>query len=307
MLKRNIDLGPALKLSGWRKVAIGTWRSAGDPSVYGIVELDVGPALAYIEKIREKTGAKVTLSHFVGKALATMLNRHPDINCILRFGRIYPRKHVDLFFQVATDPEGRDLSGTVIRDADKKSIYEIAMDMKARVDSIRKKGDPEYRKIKTMMAMIPGALTRFLLGITGTIMYTFNLWTPALNSPRDPFGSVMITNIGSLGLDTGFAPLVPYSRIPLIIAVGNARETPIVKDGQVIAAMTIRLCVTIDHRLIDGVHASRMSRTLQRSSATPKPNSAQFKAVCRSTCSPEKQFASSDLLRGSRATGKRSR
>lgn len=270
LLKRNIGLGTALRISSWRKVAIGTWRTAGDPSVYGELELDVGPALAYLEKRRASTGVKLTLSHFAGKAIALTLARHPEINCILRWGRLYPRASVDVFFQVANDGQGKDLSGLVVRGADRKSLEEIALEMSDRIRAIRSQGDPDFKRMKGMMGALPGFLARYVLGAAGFIMYGLNLWSPLLGSPRDPFGSCMITNIGSLGLDRAYAPLVPYSRVPLLIALGNARETPVARGGRVEVAMVARLCVTLDHRLIDGMHASHMSRTLARIFADPE-------------------------------------
>src|SRR5689334_20441535 len=115
LIRRNVDLGPPLKISSWRKIAIGTWKTAADPSVYAIVDLDVAPALRYISRLSEKTGQKITLTHFIGKAMALVLEKHPSINCMLRMGRLYPRKSVDVFFQVASDFKGKDLSGTLIR------------------------------------------------------------------------------------------------------------------------------------------------------------------------------------------------
>jgi pyruvate/2-oxoglutarate dehydrogenase complex dihydrolipoamide acyltransferase (E2) component len=270
LLSRNIRLGPALKLSSWRKVAIGTWRSAGDPSVYGILDLDATAAVAYVEKLRQTTGKRITLSHFVGKAIAATMARHPQINCILRFGRLYPRQNVDVFFQVASDDKGDDLSGMTIRNADKKSIPEIAEEMHLRIDAIRKRGDPDFKQMKGLMGLMPGALVGFMLSLSGWFMYTMNLWTPLLGTPRDPFGGAMITNIGSLGLDMAFAPLVPYSRVPLLIAVGAVADRPWVKDGKLGVTPVIRLCATIDHRLIDGVHASQMMKTLMRIFADPE-------------------------------------
>ena len=32
--QRQVPLGPPAKITSWRKVAIGTWRSAGGPSIY---------------------------------------------------------------------------------------------------------------------------------------------------------------------------------------------------------------------------------------------------------------------------------
>jgi pyruvate dehydrogenase E2 component (dihydrolipoamide acetyltransferase) len=269
LLSRNVRLGPPLRTSSWRKIAIGTWQSCGDPSVYSAVELEAARALDYIERKQRETGERITLTHFVGKAVALVIAQHPEINCLLRFGRLYPRQSVDVFFQVASDKKGKDLSGTTIRDADKKAIAEFAREMHGQVRVIREQGDPGFKKMKKTMGGVPGWATRYLLNLAGFVMYTLNLWSPLLGSPRDPFGSVMITNIGSLGLDFGFAPLVPYSRIPMLIAVGNVRDQAIVKDGQVRAAPVLRLCVTIDHRLIDGMHASHMSRTLHDVFADP--------------------------------------
>jgi pyruvate/2-oxoglutarate dehydrogenase complex dihydrolipoamide acyltransferase (E2) component len=269
LLSKNVQLGSALKTSSWRKIAIGTWRSAGDPSVYAIAEIDVERAQAYLEKIRAKTGIKVTLTHLAGKAMAMTLAKHPEINCILRFGRLYPRKNVDIFFQVASDSAGKDLSGITIRQADRKSVAEIALEMQARAEKIRSQGDPEFKKMKSTMGNLPGILSRYVLGFAGFFMYSLNLWTPLLGSPRDPFGSCMITSIGSLGLDMAFAPLVPYSRVPLLIAVGAVRPTPAVKNGKIEIAQISRFCVTLDHRLIDGMHASKMSKTLTAIFADP--------------------------------------
>ena len=269
LLSRNVDLARALKLSPWRKVAIGTWRSAGDPSVYGIVEYEVQATLDYLERLQRESGQKITLTHFVGRALAEAMKRHPGLNCILRFGRLYPRKSVDIFFQVASDQRGDDLSGMTVRQAEQKSLPEIAAEMRQKVERIRKDNDPAFAKMKNLFGFLPGFLAAPLISISGTILYALNLWSPLLGVPRDSFGSAMVTSIGSIGLETAFAPLVPYSRVPLLVAVGAVREQAVVKDGQVVAAKVIRLCATFDHRLIDGVQAAHMSRTLGQIFANP--------------------------------------
>jgi pyruvate dehydrogenase E2 component (dihydrolipoamide acetyltransferase) len=270
LLTRNVDLGPALKLSSWRKVAIGTWRSAGDPSVYGILDLEAGPALAFLEKLRRESGAHVTITHLVGKAVAETIRRHPAVNCILRFGRLYPRRSIDIFYQVATDDAGEDLSGMTVRQADSKSLRAIGDEMAERVRKIKAREDRSFTRMKATFGLLPGFLASAILTLSGFVMYALNLWTPLFGSPRDPFGSAMITNVGSLGLETAFAPLVPYSRVPLLIAVGAVRDSAIVRDGQVVAAPVLRLCATFDHRLIDGVHAGHMSRTLKKIFADPE-------------------------------------
>ena len=270
LFSKNVNLGPRLKLSSWRKVAIGTWRTAGDPSVYGFMDVDAAPALAYLERLRQKTGLRITLSHFAGKVFAEVLKLNPSINCILRFGCLYPRKDVDIFFQVASDAKGEDLSGMTIRNADQKSLTQIAQEMQDRVLLIKQKKDTSFTKMKNTMGMLPGFLSRVVLDFAGFLLYSLNLWTPLLGSPRDPFGSMMLTNIGSLGLDMAFAPLVPYSRVPFLMALGAVHEAAIVKNGKVEVGQVIRLCATFDHRIIDGVHASHMVKDIKRFFADPE-------------------------------------
>jgi pyruvate dehydrogenase E2 component (dihydrolipoamide acetyltransferase) len=102
-----------------------------------------------------------------------------------------------------------------------------------------------------------------LLELTSFASYTLNLDLTWAGIPRDAFGSVMITNVGALGLEEAYVPLVPYSRVPLLIAMGNVRDTPIVEDGRVIVAKTMKLCATFDHRLLDGQHAAAMAKTMR--------------------------------------------
>ncbi|HXH75609.1 MAG TPA: 2-oxo acid dehydrogenase subunit E2 [Bacteriovoracaceae bacterium] len=270
ILSKNMDLGPAIKLSSWRKIAIGTWVSAKDPSVYGILDIDAAPALAYIEKVRLETGMKINLIHVLGKATALVLQRHPEINCVLRWGRLYPRRSVDVFFQVATDKAGHDLSGMTVRQADLKSVQAIATEMQDRVQNIREKGDPGFKKMKNTMGLIPGLFIGYVMNLAEFFLYSLNLWSPAIGAPKDSFGSVMITNVGSLGIETGFAPLVAYSRVPLLLALGMVRPVPVARDGKVVIEEQMRICATFDHRLIDGMVASHMTKALTKILMNPE-------------------------------------
>lgn len=268
-LSRNIKYHGEAKLSAFRKVALGTWRTVGDPSVYSELEIDVEPALEYLVRVGEAHQRKLTLTHFVGKACAETVRRHPELNCILRWGKLYRRSDIDIFFQVASDSKGEDLSGTTVRRIDGKNICEIADDMQKKVKRIRDTGDIDYKKMKKTMRSIPAWLSRHLLNFSSYFMYTLNLWTPLLGVPKDPFGSLMITSIGSIGLDRAFVPLVPYSRIPCLIAIGAVREAAIVSNGHIVVKKVVSLCVTFDHRVIDGMHASHMARTLKKIFAEP--------------------------------------
>lgn len=260
---RNIRFKAPVHPKGWRKAAIGTWRSVGDPSIYGVLELSAEPALRYIEATRIETGQKITMTHFVGKAIAEVIRRHPEINSILRFGKIYPRENIDLFFLVAPDSFGKDLTGAVVKSIDGKSLGQVAEELNARALTIRTVKDVDFFKMKGILDRLPDILSEGVLWLIEKILYTFNLHVPAIGIPKDAFGSAMITSIGSLGLDFAFAPLVPFAKVPMMIAPGLIQKRLKLKDGAVTEERFLRICVTLDHRLIDGVYASLMARTLK--------------------------------------------
>lgn len=120
------------------------------------------------------------------------------------------------------------------------------------------------------MKIMPGFLVGAMLNVLGFILYSLNIWTPLFGAPRDSFGSMMLTNVGSLGIDLCFAPLVAYSRVPLLIALGAVADRAVARDGQVVVAQTVQIGVTFDHRLIDGLHASKMTKTLAKYFKDPK-------------------------------------
>jgi pyruvate/2-oxoglutarate dehydrogenase complex dihydrolipoamide acyltransferase (E2) component len=268
----NLDLVPKTDLSSFRRIAIGTWSTAYDPSVYGSLTLSMDKTMDYLERYRAQAGRKLTLTHMMAKAVAAVLEEMPDANAILRWNRIYLRQSVGVFFQVAMQDEETgqlDLSGATIKDADKKSLTEIYDDFVDQVEKVRTHKDKQLEGTRSTFKKIPYFLLNRVLKAISFFSYTLNLDLRAIGIPKDPFGSVMVTNVGSLGLEEAYVPLVPYSRVPLLVAMGSVKEVPVVVDGEVVVRKQMRLFATFDHRILDGSHAAKMSRTLTKWFADP--------------------------------------
>src|SRR5262249_35530451 len=121
----NLELIRKDDVSSFRKIAIGTWRTAYDPSVYGTMEIRMDEAMRYLSAFRQKTGKRLTVSHLLAKSVAMALLECPDANAILRWNRVYLRKTIGVFFQVVMTDEGPgkiDLSGATLYDVEKKSL-----------------------------------------------------------------------------------------------------------------------------------------------------------------------------------------
>ncbi|MFO0751093.1 MAG: 2-oxo acid dehydrogenase subunit E2 [Myxococcota bacterium] len=264
----NVDLDKPIDISSFRQMATVTWDHPYDPSIYGFLDFFAEPLEKRLESLRA-AGARVTITHLVSRALALCLQRHPDLNVMLRRRRLYKRQRVDVFLQVAMpDPTGlgkTDLSGVKIQDCDKKTIVEVAKEVEARVELIRKREDPELQKSKNMIAKIPRFVLKGIVRMFAWFQREPNFRMKWAGMPKDPFGSVMVTSLGMLGIETAFAPLFPLGGPPMIFLVGAIKLMPHCKDdGSIVARRMLRLCGTFDHRVVDGFHLAALAKELRK-------------------------------------------
>lgn len=256
-------LTKAPHLSSWRKISLATWQASTDPTVHGAFEIDATPLLDFVQKYNTKNpDHTLSLTHIVTKALAIVLAEHPEINGVIRRGTIYLRNEVDIFLQVAVpskvEKRPADLSGALIRNTDKKSLMEISQELKKESHSIREEGKSTYSSSTNILNKMPVWLLKIALKVMSFLVHDVGVNWPKLGMPLDPFGSAMITSVGSLGVPSAFPPLVGFSRVPLILCVGMVVEKPWVVEGQVVARPVLDFCCAFDHRFIDGFTGAKM-------------------------------------------------
>lgn len=267
MFSTNKPFGKPVKATRFRRLAIGSWGGTGDPTIYCVLEVNAEKALAHIAAEKARTHERVTITHFVGKVFAKVLERSPELNTEIRWGKFYPRETIDVSFQVAIEKH-MDLSAGVVRNVNKISLAQIAAGLNKGAHEIRGKDDPGFRGIKKISSLIPGFLQRPAVKLIMFIMNTLNLWSPLLGAPRNGFGGVMITNVGSLGLDFCLPALFPPAGVPMIIAVGSIYDAPVYTpngDGTVSVRLEkhMKLCGAFDHRYLDGLHGSKIAMDIR--------------------------------------------
>jgi pyruvate dehydrogenase E2 component (dihydrolipoamide acetyltransferase) len=248
------------KLSSWRRISLSAWERPADPSVYGWLDLDVSRALPYLEQRSGVSANKLTLTHLVGKALALAIAECPGVNAVIRRGRhVYQRSSVDIFFQVAYDAGG-NLSGAKVDRADQKSLEQIGVELGAAARAIRSHGQHELSRSDATLGHVPPVLRKLVLRAVEAATYDWGLDLSRFGVPADGFGSAMVTNVGMFGLPHGLAPLVPFSRAPIVLTIGEVRDAAIVDSGQVVVRPVLSVGVTLDHRLLDGFQAGRLAK-----------------------------------------------
>jgi pyruvate dehydrogenase E2 component (dihydrolipoamide acetyltransferase) len=167
----------------------------------------------------EAQGGSLSLTVFAIKAAAAALKKFPRFNSSLDMEseEIIIKHYCNIGFAVDTE---RGLLVAVIRDADRKSIFDLGLELKALVEKTRQ-----------------GKASRE--DMTG--------------------GTFTITNVGPMG-GTGISPIINHPEVAILglararlqpIVSGDA------EDYEIIPRLMLPIGITFDHRVLDGAEAAR--------------------------------------------------
>ena len=234
-----------------RKLAIATWTAPKEGNIYGKVTLDATEALKYLEHLRETTGEKVTVTHLVGKAAGLALTHAPSLNGRVVFDRFVPFKTVDIAYLVALEG-GNNLGKVKVEGADVKSVVEIARELREHAGKLARGEDEAFKKSMAPLRWMPRWLLRRVVAFVGFLGSGLGWRINALGVEPFPFGSCIVTSVGMLGFDEGYAPPTPFARVPIYVLVGAVKPRPAAVNGEVVVRDMVTVTATIDHRVVDG-------------------------------------------------------
>lgn len=259
-LPKNIDYASSMRVSDMRKLLILTFKKPEFAKVSADVEIDAGPALAYVKQLRRGTGVPVTLNHFLMKVVALSVKQTPEMNYVLRLGKFYRRNTIDISFLISLGTEEGLVSMGKVRCVDQLSLPELVNEVRAQSERVRQGGIQSIERFMRSRQCIPGFALKWSLSLLEFLLYSLNVWIPAFGLPRDGFGSVLVDNVGFLGVDNLRMTPPRLYRAPLFVVMGSVRRKPVEQDGGVQIAPILGLSITFDHRYIDG---PRMARWLK--------------------------------------------
>jgi pyruvate dehydrogenase E2 component (dihydrolipoamide acetyltransferase) len=195
------------------------------PSVSVLVEWEIDGLVDTYQRLSRWTDAapnrpKITYTHLMVKAVALALRQHALLNSTVVRDEIQVLDEVNVGVAVALDDGG--LVVPVIRDADRKSIEQIA-----------EEGAALIRKARA------GALQ--------------------LGDVRG--GTFTLTNIGVVPESRWQTPILTPGQCG-ILAVGAVRQTAVVRAGHLAVGHALPASLTFDHRIVNGLPAALFLNTV---------------------------------------------
>lgn len=171
-----------------------------------------------LKKKAELRGQRLTFTDIFVYILAAVLKEQPIMNSSLIDGKIILWEDVNI--GVATSLQLNDqesgLAVPVVRDADKKSLFQLGQSINELVEKTR----------SGKMALDDMLGGTFTLTNTGVFGSRWSWATPVINQPQTA-----------------------------ILQTGGITDRPVVVDGEVVARPMMPLILTFDHRVVDGAPA----------------------------------------------------
>lgn len=195
-----------------------------------VFEIDMSKVVAIRERLKqeyaEQHGVKLTYLAFIARAAVDALSKWPWVNGEIRGDQIITRSFINIGVAVALD-DGKGLIVPVIRNAEEKNLLGLARAVEDLADRARSKQ----------------------------------------LSPDDVQGGTFtITNPGGYGAIMG-TPIINQPQSAILDVEAIVKRAWVVTDENGNDSISIRpimnLCLTYDHRLIDGAYAAPFMRDLR--------------------------------------------
>lgn len=247
--------------NNWRKVAAAIYRKPTDSRIFGNVEFDITELEKYITNKR-KSGLKITMTHITTLAVARALRQEvPELNTYVRRGNIVARKSVDATVSVLL-PDGQ-MGSVKVDNADQLTLAVVVEIMSGKIKNSRKGDENKTMQTKNLLSSLPWPIRNWVFRIYKMVTIDWGLSMPLLNVSADSFGSFMVTNIGTLGLDMGIPSLLPSSNVSMVMVLGGISKKPAVVNDKIVPRRILSMGAVLDHRIVDASHGGKLFRYLK--------------------------------------------
>jgi pyruvate/2-oxoglutarate dehydrogenase complex dihydrolipoamide acyltransferase (E2) component len=253
----------------WRVTSAAIYTTPTDSRVYGTLDIDVTDAKKFIDRKRAD-GVKITMVHMATAVLArAMAFDAPEMNCFIRRGAVVGRKHIDVMVPVQVGGD-TGVTAAIIRNAHARTVTDIAAEIRDKASRSRDGQEIKAAQNKYLLNRVPWPLRRPIFRLLKWITVDMGVEIRALGLSAHSFGSFVVSDIGSFGLNTGMTALMPAAKVPCVVVLGKIEERPVVRKGEIVVRTILPLTGTFDHRIVDGMQIGKLARGLKRAFRKPE-------------------------------------
>jgi len=194
------------------------------------------------------------LLHVFIAAYIRVASQYPAINRFISGQRIYARDNVEFVMTIKKEMKtaGSETSVKIAFDI-RDTIINVYEKLNIEIEKIRGEGEATNTDdVAKALMKLPRPILKFSVFVLGFMDY-FGLLPRSLINASPFHGSVIITDLGSMGMPPVFHHLYNFGNLPLFISLGAKRKTRELKaDGTVLEQKLIDYTLSMDERCCDG-------------------------------------------------------
>ena len=235
--------------------------------------VDLTETARYLEEKNadnENPDFKYTLFHVIVTAAFKIFTLYPQLNYFIQNKNIYKRNHLSAGFVVRKKLEADSTEGGALLFADPDdTIVTIREKLYKVITQSRSDEGDASANAADMLQKLPRFVGKAVIEAL-VVMDRFGV-APKDMVASDPYqASIMLTNLGSVGMDAGYHHLTEWGTNSCFIIIGKREKHPFFDDeGNVTMKDSVNLGLTVDERIGDGYLFSQAVQTLNALIADP--------------------------------------
>ena len=234
-------------------------KQKNEASNYFTDTVDITNIEKYLRKKRKKGYPGLGFLHLFMAIFIRVVSQYPAINRFCSGQRIYSRR--DIEFIMVIKKELKTSAGETsikITFTPEATIDDVYQKLSEELHKVKNKGEiTTSDKLATAFMKLPRIILRFTVAFLKFLDY-FGLMPKSLVKESPFHGSMIITDLGSIGLPAIYHHLYNFGNLPIFAAIGpKKRIRKIGADGSVDIKKYAEYKLVVDERICDGFYFSQ--------------------------------------------------
>ena len=193
--------------------------------------------------------------HMFIAAYIRVVSHMPGLNRFVAGQRVYARNDITVNMMVkrSVDLESEETVAKVVFEPT-DTVYDVYRKMNEAVEEIRASDDSGTEKAAGVLMKIPRLILKFAVWIIKILDY-FDLLPMSLLRVSPFHGSMIVTDLGSLGIPPIYHHLYNFGNLPVFLAFGAKRRVvELDRHGQPVEHKYVDYKIVCDERIVDGAY-----------------------------------------------------
>ena len=238
--------------------------------------VDLTAIKAYLEKKNaDSPEFKYTFFHVICAAIAKTIALRPRMNRFYSGRRFYEKKDISISFtakrRLVDNSDEALATITIDKESSEPPIEQIYSKIKKFVYSVRVEEKTDgATDIMATLVKLPRPILKFIMRVLRFLEYHGKYPRSLMN--EDPYySSVYVSNLGSIKMHASYHHLTNWGTNSLFVVIDEKKPTPFWnEDGSYELHDALKLGITIDERIADGMYFANSIKILRKILQNPE-------------------------------------